>query len=458
MSTIAAIATAMGVGGIGIIRISGEDTFEIIDKIFIPKKKDDKIKGYQMKYGTIIVPQTGEIVDEVLVSFFKSPNSYTTEDVCEINCHGGIITIQKILEICLENGAELAMPGEFTQRAFLNGRIDLSQAEAVIDIINAKSEKENKASLKQLEGNLSKKIKKIRDKIMNQMVDIEASIDYPEYDIEEVQKENLYNTMEEIVKELKNLEKSFEQGKMVKEGIKVAIIGKPNAGKSSLLNSFLGEERAIVTDKEGTTRDSIEEVITVEGIPLKIIDTAGLRRTEEVVEKIGIERAKKIAKEADLIIVIFDITKNADEEDTEILEQVKEKNSIIILNKTDLQKQNKELEEKIEKVNKKVFKISAKEDIGVDLIKEEIVKMFQINEIDLESSDSIIITNIRHKKEISESIKRADKLIEEINNNIPIDILAIEIREILQNLGNITGEAVSEEIINSIFSKFCLGK
>ncbi len=286
MSAIVAISTAPGIGGIGIVRMSGKDSFKILDKIFKAKnpEKIENIKGYSIKYGNIINPKNNKVVDEVLVSYFKSPKSYTTEDMCEISSHGGIIVVKNILDICLQNGARLAEPGEFTKLAFLNGRIDLSQVESIIDIINAKTDKELKASMNQLEGNLSKALTKIKKKILNMLADIEASIDYPEYDVEEVSKEKARTMLNEIKGDLNNLYKTFENGKIVKEGIKVAIIGKPNSGKSSLLNTILNEDRAIVTDIAGTTRDTIEEFVSIKGIPFKIIDTAGIRDADNEVE------------------------------------------------------------------------------------------------------------------------------------------------------------------------------
>ena len=314
MSTIVAISTAPGIGGIGIIRMSGENSFKILEKVFKPRKEEkiEDIKGYTIKYGNII-SQDGKIIDEVLVSYFKAPKSYTTENMCEINSHGGNIVMKQILELCIKNGAKLAEPGEFTKRAFLNGRIDLTQAEAVIDILNAKTEREKNASMNQLNGKLSNSIANIKSKLLDLMVNIEVSIDYPEYDdVPEVTNSSTKQILEDVEKDLKELENTFENGKVLREGIKVAIIGKPNAGKSSLLNAILDEERAIVTDFEGSTRDSIEEFVTIKGLPIKIIDTAGIRDSDNVVEKIGIDKSKEIANQSDIIIAVFDGSKKID--------------------------------------------------------------------------------------------------------------------------------------------------
>lgn len=457
MSTIAAISTAPGIGGIGIIRMSGEDTYKVLNKIFKPKKQIniDEVKGYTIKYGYII--RNNEIIDEVLVSFFRAPNSYTTEDLCEINSHGGAYVVRKILEACLENGASLAEPGEFTKRAFLNGRMDLSQAEAVIDVINAVSDKEAKTSVKQLEGVLSKQIKEIRDLLMSVMVDIEVSIDYPEYDVDEVTNKKAYSILEEAYEKLKKLLNSFDNGKIIKNGIKVALIGKPNAGKSSLLNSILKEDRAIVTDVEGTTRDTIEESINVSGIPIHIIDTAGIRNAVNEVEKIGIEKSKKMADEADLIIAIFDVSRPFDEEDKEILSLLRGKKSIVLLNKIDLKNDNK-VRQNIEKKigDREIIEISAKENIGIEKLYDKISKMFELNEIGLEND--VIITNIRHKDIISRALQSTKNAMEAMTGFLPIDIVGVYIKEIMEELGKITGESVSDEIIKEIFSKFCLGK
>ena len=455
MSTIAAISTAPAIGGIGIVRLSGKEAFNIIEKIFVPKNKQDikSIKGNTIKYGHIVVE--GKVIDEVLVSFFRSPKSYTTEDMCEINSHGGTLIVKKILEICLKNGAILAEPGEFTKRAFLNGRIDLAQAESVIDIINAKSSKEAESSVKQLEGYLSKEINKIRKKLIDLMVDIEASIDYPEYDVPEVTDGKAFEILEEIKNNLFKLSNSFENGKIIKDGIKMAIIGKPNAGKSSLLNNLLKEERAIVTDTPGTTRDTIEEQILIGGIPFKIIDTAGIRNSTDKIEQIGIEKSKTAAKESDVILAIFDMSNPLDEEDLEILKIIENKKALIILNKSDLTI-NKETKEKLEHLNKDFVVISAKENQGIEEIYNSLIKMFNLSEIELDNEN--VITNIRHKQLIDKGIKNATDAIIAIKDQLPIDMVAINIKEILENLGKITGESVSEDIIKEIFAKFCLGK
>ena len=436
--------------------MSGENCFEILNKIFKAKNEEkiEDIKGYTIKYGHILDKK--EIVDEVLVSYFKKPRSYTTENMCEINTHGGNIVLRKILELCLKNGAKLAEPGEFTKRAFLNGRIDLSQAESVIDIINSKSEKEAKQGIKQLEGNLSNKIKKIKQEILDVMVNMDVSIDYPEYDVEDVTNKEILDMLDSVQLKLEKLEKSFDNGKIIKEGIKTAIIGKPNSGKSSLLNYILNENRAIVTEYEGTTRDTIEEFVNIEGIPLKLIDTAGIRETEDEVEKIGIEKSKKIANEADLIIAIFDISKDLTKEDFEILKLLKDKKSIIILNKIDL---NNVLDEKntcFTDITKNIIKISAKNKEGIEKLYNKILEIFNLNEINLDND--IVITNIRHKNLISNAIENVKKSRDTINKNMPIDIIAINIKEIIEKLNTITGENATEDIINEIFSKFCLGK
>lgn len=436
--------------------MSGDKCFEVLDKIFKAKKQEqiEKIKGYTIKYGYIV--ENGEIIDEVLVSYFKAPKSYTTENMCEINTHGGNIIIRKILELCLRNGANLAEPGEFTKRAFLNGRIDLLQAESVIDVINAKSERELKTGVKQLEGVLSNKIKEIKQEILDVMVNVDVSIDYPEYDVEDVTNNEILDMLDSVKVKLELLERSFDNGKLIKDGIKTAIIGKPNAGKSSLLNYILKEERAIVTEYEGTTRDTIEEFANIEGIPLKLIDTAGIRNAKDEVEKIGIAKSREIATTADLIIAIFDASKELTEEDFEILEIIKNKKVIILLNKVDLKPILKEDDEIFKKITNYVFSISILKNNGLENLNNSITEMFNLNEINIDNE--VIITNLRHKNLITKAIENVKKAKSAVEENTPIDIIAIFIKDILEDLGNITGEFVTDDIINEIFAKFCLGK
>lgn len=453
MSTIVAISTAPGNAGIGIVRLSGKESFDILKKIFRPVNCGD-IKGYTIKYGHILDSKK-EVIDEVLVSFFVAPKSYTGENMCEINSHGNNIVLKRILQECIDNGATLAEPGEFTKRAFLNGRIDLLQAESVIDIINSKSELERKTALRGLEGYLSKELKNIKSKIFNILTDIEASIDYPEYDIEEKTNSDILEESKIIEETLEKLENSFETGKMLRDGINVAIVGRPNAGKSSLLNKILKEERAIVTDIEGTTRDTIEEFININGIPFKIIDTAGIRKSNNEVERIGIAKSLKALKEADLTIAIFDVTKEITEEDMQILEEIKNKNSIILLNKKDLN-DTKIKKEELYKYSKEILEISIKNNEGIEKVYNKMTEIFNVNEISSENTS--IITSTRHKQLIKEAKNSVIKAMEVISAGMPIDITAIYFKQAIEEINKITGENVTEDIINEIFSKFCLGK
>ena len=455
-NTIVAISTAMGNGGIGIVRMSGDKAFEVLSKIFVPKNKNFRIKGYQMRYGNIVDPLSREIVDEVLVSYFVSPNSFTTENMCEINTHGGMVVEKRILELCLENGAELAEPGEFTKRAFLNGRIDLSQAEAIVDLINSKTVREAKESVNQLEGHLSKKIEEIRKKMLNLMIAIDVNIDYPEYDEEEVTKNKALNELNIVLKELIKLESSFDSGKILRDGVKTVILGRTNVGKSSLLNRILKEDRAIVSNIEGTTRDTIEEFIDIEGIPLKLIDTAGIRNSSNEIEQIGIKKSKSLANSADLIIAIFDITKNLSEEDNELLEIIKNKECIILLNKIDIMNQNKALEERLKKINNNIIKVSVVEDIGIQELFEKIVSIYNVSNKDL--SNDVLIINERHTNLINKSRKEIEEAIKTAESDMYIDIISIYITNAMNYLAEITGNNVTDDVINEIFKKFCLGK
>lgn len=455
-NTIVAISTAMGNGGIGIVRMSGEKSFEILEKIFRPKNKDAFIKGYQIKYGNIVDPRNEDIIDEVLVSYFVSPKSYTTEDMCEINTHGGMVVEKRILELCLENGAEIASPGEFTKRAFLNGRIDLSQAEAIIDLINSKTIREARESINQLEGHLSSKIESIRQKMLDLMIAIDVNIDYSEYDEEEVTKNKSLNELKIISEELIKLENSFNTGKVLKDGVRTVILGKTNAGKSSLLNRILKEDRAIVSNIEGTTRDTIEEFVDIEGIPLKLIDTAGIRNSSNEIEQIGIQKSKKLANSADLIIAIFDITKNLDEDDQELLEIIKDKECIILLNKIDVLSENIELEKRLKSINKNILKISAMEDIGIQQLFDKIVEIYSFNNDSL--SNDVLISNERHKNLIQKAKMEINEAINATENDMYIDIISIYITNAMNYLAEITGNNVTDDVIDEIFKKFCLGK
>lgn len=455
MSTIAAISTAPGNAGIGIIRLSGDECFEILKKIFKPKNNGE-IKGYNIKYGNIVKSKNGEIIDEVLVSYFVAPKSYTKENMCEINSHGGMVVENQILEECLKNGAVLAEPGEFTKRAFMNGRIDLSQAEAVIDVINSKTEKEMIVAQRHLEGSLSKKIKDIQREILNLMADIEASIDYPEYDIEETTNNKIKDTLNSVEEKLLKLKNSFENGKILKEGIKTAIVGKPNVGKSSLLNLILGENRAIVSDIEGTTRDTIEEYINIKGIPLKIVDTAGIRKTNDEIEKIGVKRSINNISNAELIIALFDDSRAFDEQDQKILDLIEGKKTIILINKVDLGKNLIKENEKIKKLENDVIEFSTINETGLDELYNKIEELFKLNELDCENTE--IITNNRHKQQILLALEDTAKARKSLENHMPVDITAICLKDILEKISEITGENVTEDIINEIFKKFCLGK
>ena len=450
METIAAISTPPGVGGIGIIRISGDNALNVAKRIFKAKNKSE-IKPFTIRFGYVI-DENENALDQVLVSYFKSPKSYTGEDVIEINCHGGNVSTREILELVLKNGARLAEPGEFTKRAFLNGKLDLTQAEAVIELINSKSDKESKASYKQLEGLLGAKIKEIKQGIIDLLVDIEANIDYPEYDIEEVRRERIYNVLSTNVSKLETLEKSFESGKILRDGVSTVIIGKPNVGKSSLLNRLVKEDRAIVTEIAGTTRDTIEEYITIRGIPLKLVDTAGIHETDDIVESIGVNKSKKAIDESELVLLMLDATRELSKEDEELLEVTKNKNRIILINKVDADKKiNKDMFK-----NDKVIEISTKTLVGIEDLEKTIEEMFNISELNIENE--IVITNVRHKNLIHKAAEEIRNAIVSIENGLPIDMLSIDLQEALQNLGEITGESISEEVVKGIFAKFCVGK
>ena len=454
METIAAISTAPGLGGIGIIRITGDKAFEILLKMFksTKVKKIKDIVPNTIIYGKIY--DDSRMVDEVLVSFFKSPNSYTKEDLVEINTHGGSIVMKEILNLVLKKGAMLAEPGEFTKRAFLNGRIDLTQVESIATILNAKSEEELRISGELLQGKLYNKVINIKEKLMDILMHLEVNIDYPEYDTDEKETEEIVSTVTDILKDLKRFEATFDVGSKIKDGIKVSIIGRPNAGKSSLLNNLLNKERAIVTEIEGTTRDSIEEDLNINGINIKIIDTAGIRETDEKVEKIGIERAITIAEKSDLIIAIFDISKPFNENDRKILDIISKKESLILLNKYDLVK-DIELPEEIKNTGKEYIYTSMLEKKGTEDVIEWITK--KTESLKINKNNDIIIIHERQKKVITDVIEMVEQILKDLEI-IPIDMVSENIRDVINKINELTGENVKEEVLNEIFKNFCLGK
>ena len=453
--TIAAIATAMSSSGIGIIRISGDESVEIVDRIFSMKneKKLSDMPTHTIHYGHI--KDGDEVIDEVMVVLMRAPKSYTKEDTVEIDCHGGVYVMKRVLETVIKYGARPAEPGEFTKRAFLNGRIDLAQAESVIDIIHAKNEFALKSSEQQLSGSLSIEVKTVREKLLHEIAFIESALDDPEHISLDGYPETLHGIVEAAEKEIQKLLANSDNGKILKEGISTVIIGKPNAGKSSLLNTLVGEERAIVTDIAGTTRDVLEEQINLNGIILNVIDTAGIRETDDVVEKIGVDRAKKYLNEADLVIYVVDTSTQLDENDYEIMDLLKDRKAIILLNKSDLTPVTDGGSIR-QHLDKKMIAVSAKEQTGIEELEETIREMFFTGEVTF--NDEVYITNIRHKNIISKSLDNVKKSKEALEMNLPIDIITIYIKNVLEDLGEITGEVVTEDIINEIFSKFCLGK
>ncbi|MGE5627098.1 MAG: tRNA uridine-5-carboxymethylaminomethyl(34) synthesis GTPase MnmE [Solirubrobacterales bacterium] len=453
--TICAVSTAVGEGGISIIRVSGEKALAIVDKIFEGKSKEPlkDMKSYTLRYGYIIDSENNH-VDEVIISYMKGPKSYTAEDTIEINCHGGIVAVNKVLETTIKAGARLAEPGEFTKRAFLNGRIDLSQAEAVIDIIRSKTELSMKSAMLQAGGRLSELIGNLRNRLITLIAHIEATVDYPEDDLEEVTSSNASLELKEIITDIQNAALSAEQGKILREGISTVIVGKPNVGKSSLLNSLLMENRAIVTDIPGTTRDIIEEYINIEGIPIKIVDTAGIRDTDDIVEKIGVQKSREKIEEADLIILVLDSSSSFTLEDIEIINYIKGRKCIVLLNKADLDKKiDKTALEGIDTdfiINTSI--ISGK---GVSELKDAIVKMFFNGEI---NSNELLITNVRHKEALINAKNNCIQALKALEDTSAIDLASIDIRNAWYNLGEVTGDTIEEDIIDKIFSQFCLGK
>lgn len=454
--TIAAIATAIGEGGISIIRVSGDKALQIVDKIFKSKSGAGilDMKPYTMKYGNIVDRETDENLDEVIISFMKAPKSFTAENTVEINCHGGVISTNRVLQEVIKAGARLAEPGEFTKRAFLNGRIDLSQAEAVMDIITAKTELSMKSAMMQSEGMLSREINDLRSKVLDIVALIEYAVDFTE-DEEEIDPEipeRVREKLKNVINTIDNLLKSADEGKIIRDGLNMVIVGKPNVGKSSLLNALLKEKRAIVTDIPGTTRDVIEEYINLDGIPVRIVDTAGIRETEDVVEKIGVEKSKQKINEADLVVFMLDVSRELDDEDKEIIDYIKDKKYVVLLNKVDLDKKLN-LESLSNLSN--FIEISAKTGFGINLLKEKIKELFFNGTID---SESLMVTNTRHKQALYRAIDNLQLGLNNLNNNEFLDLISIYVTSGLRALGEITGSELEEDVVNKIFAEFCCGK
>ncbi|AQS12252.1 tRNA modification GTPase MnmE [Clostridium saccharobutylicum] len=455
--TICAIATPIGEGGVAIVRISGEKALDIAAKIFLAKNKQDikQMQTYTMRYGNVIDLDNNEIVDDVILSYMKGPHSYTGENVVEVNCHGGVVATNRVLNQIVKAGARLAEPGEFTKRAFLNGRIDLSQAEAIMDIIKAKTDLSMKSAMMQSNGSLSKEIAELRKYLLNVLALIEYAVDFTEDD-EDVVDDNLIIQIKDGINKtllrVKNLLKNADEGKIIRDGLNVVIVGKPNVGKSSLLNALLKEKRAIVTDIAGTTRDVIEEYINLDGIPIRITDTAGIRDTEDAVEKIGVQKSKEKIEEADLIILMLDTSREIDNEDKAITDFIKNKKYITLLNKVDL---NGKLPEDLAESLDNKIEVSAKTGFGLDTLKEEIKKLFFDGKID---SESLIISNTRHKQALYRALENCDIALDRVNANEYLDLISIHITTAMKALGEITGDELEEDLLNKIFSEFCVGK
>ncbi|MEF3305298.1 tRNA uridine-5-carboxymethylaminomethyl(34) synthesis GTPase MnmE [Paenibacillus sp. GYB003] len=454
--TIAAISTPAGEGGISVIRVSGADSIEAVDRIFSFKGKLRDVPSHTVHYGHIVAPDTGERVEEALVTVMRSPRSFTTEDVVEVSCHGGLIAVKKVLDLVLEQNVRLAEPGEFTKRAFLNGRIDLAQAEAVIDLIRAKSDRAYKIALRQVEGTLSKQVKQLRHRLVELMAHIEVNIDYPEHDVEELTNAYIEDKCKEALADLERLLRTAEQGKILREGIVTAIVGRPNVGKSSLLNALAQENKAIVTDIPGTTRDVIEEYVNLNGIPLKLLDTAGLRETEDIVERIGVERSRNALTEADLIILVINRGEPLHEDEKQLIEQVRDKQSIVVLNKSDLP-----LAADIGYVEarfppERIVSMSVKEEEGLDRLGKAIADLFFGGR--LEMNDLTYVSNVRHIHLLKSAMKALEEALEAVDRRIPIDMIQIDISRAWESLGELVGDTAHESLIDQIFSQFCLGK
>lgn len=454
--TIAAIATALGESAIGIVRLSGDESVEIANRVFKGRNLE-KVDSHTIHYGHIIDPKTDKVIDEVMVTVMKAPRSYTTEDSVEINSHGGIMAIQRVLEVVLDNGARLAEPGEFSKRAFLNGRIDLSQAEAVMDLIQAKTDKAMDASMNQLQGSLSTKIRELRQEMLNTLAQVEVTIDYPEYDdVEEMSLQQLKETAIHVKDQIQTILRQAQHGKLFRDGINTAIVGRPNVGKSSLLNRLTGLEKAIVTDIEGTTRDTIEEYVNVRGVPLHLVDTAGIRQTDEVVEQIGVERSRKAMEQADLVILLLNQAQSLQPVDIELLELTKGRNRIVVLNKQDLERQLKAEDLATYVDQDELIETSMLEELGIDQLEAQIEKRFFSGEI--KSTDVNYLLNTRHTSLLRHAITALEEVIDATEMMLPVDLIQMDFTRAWDLLGEITGDSVQDELLNKLFSQFCLGK
>lgn len=454
--TIAAIATPLGEGGIAIIRVSGPQAVAVVDRVYRGKRSLQEVESHTIHYGHIVDPSSGERLDEVMVSVMRAPRTYTREDVVEVNCHGGLMVVRKVLETILKHGARLAEPGEFTKRAFLNGRLDLSQAEAVMDLIRSKTDRAMKMALRQVEGSLSREIRALRQVLIETLAHIEVTIDYPEHDVEEVTRELLREKGEQVLAEIDGLLRSAKEGKILREGLKTAIIGLPNVGKSSLLNALARENKAIVTDIPGTTRDVIEEYVNIRGIPLQLIDTAGIRETEDEVERIGVERSRQILQEADLILLVLNRAEPLRKEERTLLETVKEMNTILVVNKGDLAPVLDVEGLRREYAHLPLVEISVKEGRGLDRLEEEIAQFVFGGKV--EGEDLTYVGNSRHIALLNEAKEALEEALAANESGLPVDIVQIDLRRAWEKLGEILGEEVSEALIDQLFSQFCLGK
>jgi len=454
--TIAAISTPIGEGAIAIVRLSGPEAIRISDKIYRGSKPLVAVDSHTIHYGKIIDPQTGKTAEEVMVTVMRAPKTFTREDVVEINCHGGLVSVNRVLELVLNAGARLAEPGEFTKRAFLNGRIDLSQAEAVMDLIRAKTDRAMGVALDQMEGRLSKLVRNLRQTLLEIIASVEVNIDYPEYDAEEVTHDLLIRQASDVKAAIESLLETARQGKILREGLSTAIIGRPNVGKSSLLNTLVHESKAIVTDIPGTTRDIIEEYVNVRGVPLRLIDTAGIRETEDIVERIGVERSRKALKEADLVLLLLNNSEPLTEEDKRLFEAIEGMDAIIIVNKTDLPAALPLDEVKQLANGRPVITTSLINEEGIEQLEEAIAKLFF--QTGIESRDLTYVTNARHIALLNQALQSINDAIDAVQAGLPIDMAQIDIRKTWELLGEIVGDTVSESLIDQLFSQFCLGK